>query len=569
MHHQVPLHRPSALPQTPSEMSVDEVHQDPHQSPPPEPLTRVRPGPSFLRLVLPFAIARDGKRSKYEEIVRNVQRTVGPGGQPLWGDLDLPDDMLLTHCSAHLNCWDGSSEHPRRDYETGHFWRINESYKTSGEIFDPSREWLVRKGSGQKAASVSFSVIDANLVIFRQRVGFLILEIGSRSSDPADWLFLANRLRTIGGSDRKRSDSNGPKVEVAAASPLPLFLPANGVRQGETDTFSGRLGELFEWLSRESLPGSTLTYPWVRGMVLPYFSLFVESVVGAPDSNSDFPPEIPDLGERVRRFFRADQVMQAIPEVPAQSIVTYAPNQYFSYSLDGGSFYACDAPDTEFFRNTLPDHLRRYYFLNYLFVLHQRLVLMQLSDAIADRWINEPSALDQSAHDSTDSVGADEAAKTKLEKLVWAFEELRDELLEFSARGYFIQFMHSQNHHRDYRKWQETFEVAQFHSEVQNQLNEINAAISLRFEEVASRRRQQAEEIEHQRSAAQTSFTYILGVFAVVSLVLAFFSVTIKGETQYGISIWKLLSFGAIAAAIGASIAYLVHRATLRPRGRN
>lgn len=544
------------------------MHQDPPEPSLTVPLMRVRPGSSFLRLLLPFEIARNGTRSHYEEIVHNVQVATGPGDRPLWRDLDLPVDMLLTHCSAHLNCWDGSPENPRRDYETGHFWRIDESHRTSGAIFDPSREWLARKGSGQRAESVSFSVIDANLVIFRQRVGFVILEIVSRSSEPADWLFLANRLRALGGSDHRRSSSNGPMVEVPSSSALPFFIPSGDVRQGETDTYSGRLGELFEWITRESLPGSTLTYPWVRDTALPYFSLFVESVNGAPDINSELPAGVPDLSERVRRFFRADQAMQATPEELTQSLVTYAPDQYFSYSLDGGSFYAHNAPDTEFFKNTLPNHLRRYYFLNYLFVLHQRLVLMQLSDAIADRWINGPSARDPSMR-STGTSGADEAAEAKLEKLVWAFKELRDELLEFSARGYFIQFMHSQNHHRDYQRWQETFEVAQFHREVQNQLNEINAAISLRFEEVASKRRQRAEDIEHQRNAAQTSFTYILGVFAVVSLVLAFFSVTIKGETQYGISVWKLLSFGVIAAAVGATVAYLVHRATLRRRGRD
>lgn len=540
------------------------MQPDPPKLPLMEPPTRVRPGSSFLRLLLPFEIARVGNRFHYEEIVRQVQSASSTGGEPLWRDLDLPIDMLLTHCSGHLNCWDGSPEHPRRDHETGHFWRIDESYKAPGAIFDPGRQWVAHKGSGQSVASVPFSVIDAQLVIFRQRVGFVILEIVSHSAEPADWLFLANRLRTLGSSSHRRSNSSGPVIEVQASLPLPFFHPANDGDHGETTTFSGRLGEVFEWLTRTSLPDSTVTHPWVRDMALPYFTLFVETIGDKPDISDDLPAGVPDLGERVRRFFRADQVMQATHEELTPDVIVYAPNQYFSYSLDGGAFYACDAPDTEFFHNTLPNHLRRYYFLNYLFVLHQRLVLMQLSEAIADRWINAPSALDPLADDSNGVVGTDKPAKTKLEKLVLAFEELRDELLEFSARGYFIQFMHSQNHHRDYRRWQETFEVAQFHREVQNQLNEIYAAMSLRFEEVANKRRQRSEELEHQRSAAQTSFTYILGIFAVVSLVLAFFGVTIKGETQYGISVWRLLTFGVIAALFGAGVAYLVHRTTVR-----
>ena len=298
----------------------------------------------------------------------------------------------------------------------------------------------------------------------------------------------------------------------------------------------------------------------MRDSALPYFSLFVETVAETPDHGSELPAGTADLGDRVRRFFRADQAVQATHEELAPAVIMYAPNQYHSYSLDGGTFYARDAPDTEFFNNTLPDHLRRYYFLNYLFALHQRLVLMQLSDAIADRWMEGPSALQEPTVDTAD----EEESKTKLERLVRAFEEIRDDLLEFSARGYFIQFMYSQNHHRDYQRWQETFEVAQFHREVQNQLHEIYAALSLRFEEIASRRRQQAEELEHQKTATQTSFTYILAVFAVVSLVLAFFGVGIKGETENGITFWRLFTFGVIAAAVGAGIAYLVHRDILR-----
>jgi hypothetical protein len=526
------------------------------------PSTRVRTGSSFLRLLWPFAIARDGKLSHYEEIVSSVQGALGPGGRPLWRSQDLPIDMLLAHCSAYLNCWDGSPRHPRRDHETGHFWQIDKANRAPGAIFDSRSAWLARKGSGEKAASVPLSVTDAHLVIFRQRVGFVVLEIVSGSTEPADWLFLANRLRSLGGSDRRRSSSNGPRLEVQASSVLPFFTHELG--QGETNTFSGRLGEVFEWLARESLPGADLTHPWVRDSALPYFSLFVETAEGAPGDESEHPASVTDLGERVRRFFRADQAIHAADEKLAPAAIMYAPNQYLSYSLDGGTFYACDAPDTEFFNHTLPDHLRRYYFLNYLFVLHQRLVLMQMSNAITDRWTGGSSALDRSVGESSEVAGFDEPSRPSLERLVRAFEEIRDELLEFSTRGYFLQFMHSQNHHHDYQRWQETFEVAPCHREVQNQLHEIYAALTLRFEEAVSRRRQQAEEVEHQRNAAQTRVTYVLAIFGVVSLVLAFFGVTIKGVTQRGVDVWTLVIFSAAAAAIGAVIAWVVRRKTLQ-----
>jgi hypothetical protein len=523
------------------------------------PSIRVRTGSSFLRLLWPFGIARNGELSDYEEIVRSVQGALSPGGSPLWRSQDLPIDMLLTHCSAHLNCWDGSPEDPHRDQETGHFWRIDESNLAAGAIFDPSCEWLARKGSGEKAISVPLSVTDAHLVIFRQRVGFVVLEVVSGSSEPADWLFLANRLRTLGGSDRRRSSSNGPIIEVQASSALPFFTHTGATEPGAGDTLSGRFGEVFEWLARESLPGADLTHLWVRDSALPYFSLFVETV-GGPGEESELPANVTALGERVRRFFRADQAIQAADEELAPAVIMYAPNQYLSYSLDGGTFYACDVPDTEFFNNTLPDHLRRYYFLNYLFVLHQRLVLMQLSNAITNRWIGGPSALDRSVYQSTVNAGSEEACSANLEQSVRAFEEIRDELLEFGARGHFIQFMHSQNHHRDYRRWQETFEIAQCRREVQNQLHEIYAALTLRFDKAVSKRRQHAEDLEHQRSAAQTRVTYILAIFAVVSLALAFLGVTIKGVTQRGIGVWSLVMVSLGAAVFGWGIAYLVRR---------
>lgn len=522
------------------------------------PLERVRTESSFLRLVWPFEIGRAGDRSHYERLVHNVQAAVNPEGGPLWQDLDLPVDMLLTHCAAHLNCWDGNPDDPRRDHETGHFWRISKSSRTSGAIFDPKRKWRAQQGSGAKAQSASFSVTDVNLVIFRQRVGFVILEIVSQSSDPADWLFLANRLRTLGGSGHRRSKL-AAVIEVEASSALPFFTTAGEVGQAEAKKFSGSLGDVFEWLARVSLPGSDLSYPWVRDQALPYFSLSVDTVGELSEGEGENPAGFADLGERVRRFFRADQSLLATHEDLTPTVIMYAPDQYFSYSLDGATFFARDAPGTEFFHRTLPDHLRRYYFLNYLFALHQRLVLMQLSDAIADRWMEGPAALDPLV-----AASADEASKTKLESLVRAFEELRDELLEFSARGYFIQFMYSQNHHRDYQKWQEIFEVADFHREVQNQLHEIYAALTLRFEDIASRRRQLVENLEHRKTATQTSFTYILAIFGVVSLVLAFLGVPIKGETQYGIDFWKLFSYGVIAAVAGGTIAYLVHREIVR-----
>ena len=157
----------------------------------------------------------------------------------------------------------------------------------------------------------------------------------------------------------------------------------------------------------------------------------------------------------------------------------YAPNQTLSYSLDGGSFLAIDAPNTEFFSHTLPDHLRRYYFLNFLYVLGQRLILMQISEAIAFRWVGKRPMV-RGTHSKDLSQLTEEQLQSYEQDLsdrVNIFEDIWDELLEFSARIYFIQFMHTQNHHRDYKRWQDVFEVKDLYGAVTNGLQQIRKVL--------------------------------------------------------------------------------------------
>jgi hypothetical protein len=553
---------------------------------------RVRTAASFVRLVQPFDVTRPDAMPAaelYENAVVAIRTAIDARGAPLWRDLDLPTDMLLTHCSNHLNCWNGELDASEQRHEYAHFWRLDPSQLATHGALDRRRRWRAARGRGPGAMAVSFCIADAFLVLFRPRVGFVALEVIADSREPEDWLFLANQLRHLGGPRGGRATSSAPTISVdAAGDALPFFTPAVAEASGggeavSTGASTGQLHEVFDWLASTSLPGFPRGQPWVAGSALPYMCLFVDRTdrtAGTADDDGRTVAVDP-IAARARRFLRADQALGGRNADRGVVTAPYTDDSTFWYSLDGGGFYASSAPDSEFFTRTLPDHLRRYYFLNFLFVLHQRLILMRLSEAIAWRWVGGPLTLGIERREgaTTPELRSDEARLAVLEhdltQWLRIFEELRDELLDFSARGNFLQLMHTQSHHVDYETWQEVFEVRRSFHEVDGELQAIYGALGLRFEEIAQLRRSIAEEqaraaaeanqaLEGRRSAIQEAFTYILAVFTVVSIALAFLGVSISGVTDDGIDARWLTAITAAAGIVGSVIAYLVHRWTSR-----
>jgi hypothetical protein len=166
----------------------------------------------------------------------------------------------------------------------------------------------------------------------------------------------------------------------------------------------------------------------------------------------------------MRHFFHARQEMHPAPpdlRLERPSLLPYAEGLWVLFSLDGGAFWACDAPKTDFFRVQLPDHLGRQYFLLFLLALHQRFALMALSEKVAAYWPLDGSMGDEDARER-------------------AFGEIRDRFLAFTARGYFTQVMQQEHHHRCYRQWQRTFQVNQLYREVRNEVREIHDYLMLR-----------------------------------------------------------------------------------------
>ena len=141
---------------------------------------------------------------------------------------------------------------------------------------------------------------------------------------------------------------------------------------------------------------------------------------------------------RARNFFHSRQDVLPTADdlrLDHRAIWSYAEQQWFVFSLDGGAFVAANAPGSPFFRATLPSHLNTQYFLVFLLALLQRFVLMMLSQEVARRWLPH-------------------GQQASLEERATTFARIRDRLLAFTAQGYFAQAMQQEHYHHYYRQWQ-------------------------------------------------------------------------------------------------------------------
>lgn len=172
--------------------------------------------------------------------------------------------------------------------------------------------------------------------------------------------------------------------------------------------------------------------------------------------------------------------------------------------MEGGTFLAVNPPDTPFFNQTLPNHLKESYFLLFLIALHQRFALMMISERVAQNWL----------------IKSDKAASVKREKI---FEEIRSQMLLFTARGYFAQVMQREHHHRCYMKWQEIFQTERLYREISDEIREIHEYTTIH----------QYRRLERRISR--------LGVFiGVPSLILMYLGINIKGFTYPDGITWQL-----------------------------
>src|SRR5205085_2771895 len=269
----------------------------------------------------------------------------------------------------------------------------------------------------------------------------------------------------------------------------------------------------------------------------------------------------------LRNFYHPPQGSTPAPEVfmsDQPALIPYAERCWFIFSLDGGSFLACDAPQDDFFRHTMPAHLRDQYYLLLLIVLHQRFTLMSISQEVVTKWLTE----------------RDE------EKRILAFRHIRDRLLDFTAHGLFTQVMQREHHHRSYRKWQQVFQIRNLYEEVRDEVREMHDYLQMRrterIKQLAEERKnqmaaqaaaeatrereakvlaeQRKKDIEDRERAAQERADRLertiglLGIcFGVPALVISFLGINIAGRTaNEGLEIWQ-----AFAIVLGISAVFV------------
>ncbi len=409
---------------------------------------------SSTRFVYPFIFAAESLPQRAERFSA-LTRTVGKAERHVWRRQAFVTDDMLAHVAAFVDPPGGAPL-------SACLWRVEDEVLRSPSGLGagrahPGADWMLVTRLGE----VAFAIEAIELALFEHGVGFLTISALPESSELSDWFTFLHFFRYIGG--KRASEVRATRtvgVDGADGQARTVgFFPSLGDHADQAGTATPQPRHFREviadLLTGGARPGAA--HEWWReifvpGMLLPYASLFVDGC-RAEDMHT--------VRYRLRNFFHADQFVHPSADDGGAGLLPYAVNQWFFSSLNGGGFLAFDAPATEFFRVTLPGHIRAQYFLLFLLALEQRFVLMQLSQEVAEQW----------------GGGGERPTETARAA---AFADIRDRLLAFTAQGYFAQAMQEEHHHRSYSQWQETFELPRLYDTVAAEVREMHSYLEQR-----------------------------------------------------------------------------------------
>ena len=478
---------------------------------------------SFVHFVYPFLFKSEEFDARVAA-VDSAQWSERERPLEIWQETPFPEEDFLSYVALYLNPPTGTAP-------TARLWAMDSNALQSPLGLGSSVEWALRA----RNRSIPFRLEGVELALFRIGVGFLTVRARPLSDQLSDWLDFLHFFRFIKGQRQvsvkaQRRTGLDPKTRQPQFQPF-FPEPAGGIMQHVDG--QGLFGEVRNAL----LHTGALRHeaqPWwhevfVPGQLIPFAVLYID---GLPEE------EVPHLFYRVRNFFHSEQVIHPttkdlLHDHPA--LLPYADNQWFFFSLDGGGFVACDAPNTDFFHNVLPSHLRDQYFLLFLLTMHQRFVLMSLSQEVSEHWL-----------------GGDEVERTR------SFELIRDRLLEFTARGYFAQVMQQEHHHQVYRKWQEVFQLERLYQEVSDEVREMRNELQFR-----------RSEAEEQATRHLGRLVAILGAaIGIPSLILSFLGINLRGITvkSGGLPLEQALLLAVGSLAVGLLIGLLLSLLTRRQK---
>lgn len=526
---------------------------------------------SFLLFIYPFLFdaATFGERVKAIESSTAVvkKRAKAPTNEPqnesvpFWVKVPtFPRDEMLAYIADYLNPREPGAE------ATAQMWTINKDLENVYGLFGRADWQLHAKQSSKGPWSFEFGAKGGenwavHLMLFRDGVGFLSLRIRPVSPDLDDWLSLTHFFRFAEGQRRVSVSSRiGVGFDERRNERLyePFFPePAGGTEAltGDRAVFDKVLDSLLLTAADKSDREQWWRDVFVPEQLIPFAALFVKGLEPVNDLR---------VAYKLRHFFRPSQgndpaAADMAPDHP--SLFAYAERQWFTFSLAGGAFLACDPPETDFLRTTLPHHLRDLYFLVLLFALHQRFKLMDLSEQVAKRWLTTSG----SKKLSTDELAPEQIARNRYE----AFEEIRTQFLEFTARGYFAQIMQHEHHHRFYRKWQEVFQIRDLYEEVRDEVREmyqfLQSQLADQIREATNSQRNELErqtrEQERRARSLSVRISILASLVVVPSIVFGFLGMNIRYFTagnDSGLTKLQAVLWSTGGLALLALIAYLV-----------
>ncbi|MCL1474263.1 hypothetical protein [Argonema antarcticum] len=441
---------------------------------------------SFIYFVYPLLF----ESNKFENLLEAIEIAHLPDrNQSVWKPQAFCQEDLLFNVANYL--YSPKVYSPDELSLNCRLWKLNDEVRdTFGlradwELLSPQNKisfGFGEAGQGNKAIQ---------LALFKIGVGFLIIRTQPKSNDLKDWLNFLHYFRFLKGQQgtgvaAKRKTGLNPETQQPEFSQF-FPEPAGGVSQYKNSDrclFNELIIAFLKTGISEKNPKQWWREVFVPGQMLPFFSLFIKEL---PTEST------PYLLYKLHNFFHTGQGNHPCsedlqPDNPA--LLPYITQQWFVFALEGGGFLAVDAPQTDFFKQTLPAHLRDQYFLLFLLALHQKFALIRLSEMVAANWR------------ISDDVETDVQHNTEV------FTNIRNQLLLFTARGYFTQVMQREHHHRCYRKWQEVFQLERLYRELNDQVREMHEyslmQLLRRQDEAAKESdRQRQEDIRRQDEAAK------------------------------------------------------------------
>lgn len=475
---------------------------------------RIDKNASFICFVYPFLF--DPETFEQREKAIGSAQWQGRDGKAIWRKLSFPKDDLLAHVERYLNP-------PQGTPPTAYLWQMEHDPLHSPHGFGADAQWTLVLPTKE----IPFSWDRVQLSLFVVGVGFVTVTAKPQSDKVDDWLDFLHYFRFIRGQRNvkvKGERRTGPKQTE------PFFPePAGGIQKHPDGkgNFAEILDAMLQTGSKAHLDklstGENEIERWWRevfvpGQLIPFAVLYIDE-----ENISD--EDVAKLLYRVRNFFPAQRVIQPAPDdlqLDHPSLLPYADKMWFVFSLEGGAFVAVNAPQTDFFRRELPNHLRDQYFLLFLLSLHQRFTLMSLSQEVSEHWLR-----------------GSETERIK------AFERIRNTLLDFTARGYFTQVMQREHHHRVYRKWQEIFQLEQLYREVSDEVREMHEYL-----------------VSEQTKRLERRLNLFGAFIGVPALVMGFLSINLYGITaaEEGLPLKVAILIAAASLVLGGLFWWLLSR---------